>query len=54
MDPVVMHDVGLGGPARPRTAAASPLAMMVANPNFFILVPSSWLFLSVFCADLIL
>ena len=24
------------GPARPRTAAVSPLAMMVANPNFFI------------------
>src|SRR5258705_8299510 len=24
------------GPARPSTAAVSPLAMMVANPNFFI------------------
>ena len=29
------------GPARPMTAAASPLAAMAANPNFFILVPSS-------------
>src|SRR6185312_5228420 len=30
------------GPARPRTAAARPLATMVANPNFFILMPSSF------------
>jgi hypothetical protein len=29
------------GPARPRTAAARPLATMVANPNFFIVMPSS-------------
>jgi hypothetical protein len=28
------------GPASPRTAAPTPLAMTVANPNFFILVPS--------------
>jgi hypothetical protein len=30
------------GPARPTTAAARPLATMVANPNFFILMPSSF------------
>ena len=27
------------GPARPTTAAAIPLATMVANPNFFIMIP---------------
>ena len=32
------------GPARPRTAAVSPLAMMVANPNFFIALSFSSLF----------
>ena len=37
VDPVVVDRVGLSGPARPTTAAASPLATMVANPNFFIL-----------------
>src|SRR6478609_4699176 len=30
------------GPARPRKAAVRPLAMMVANPNFVIFVPSSF------------
>src|SRR5690349_289743 len=29
------------GPAKPRTAAVSPLAITAANPNFFIFVPSS-------------
>jgi hypothetical protein len=32
------------GPAKPRTAAASPLAMMVGNPNFFIVQSFSCLF----------
>jgi hypothetical protein len=29
------------GPAKPSTAAANPLAIMVANPNFFILLSFS-------------
>jgi hypothetical protein len=29
------------GPASPRTAAAKPLAMMVANPYFFMVLSSS-------------
>jgi hypothetical protein len=29
------------GPARPMTAAAIPLAITAANPNFFIFLPSS-------------
>ena len=28
------------GPAKPSTAAVNPLAIMVANPNFFTLTPS--------------
>ena len=43
---------GLAGAAKPRTAAASPVAAMVANPRFFILVPSFdsvfWMFVGRF------
>ena len=34
--------IACAGAAKPSTAAARPPAMTVANPNFFILVPSSF------------
>jgi hypothetical protein len=42
IDPGVVAQASLGGAAKPRTAAASPLATMLANPNPFIVVPFSF------------
>jgi hypothetical protein len=48
IDPGLWLKSAWAGAAKPRTAAASPLATMLANPNLFIVVPSSFCLLFVF------
>jgi len=43
VDPVVVADIGLRRSFETEDRGGQPLAMMVANPNFFISMPSSLL-----------